>query len=160
MCCSIITVLDAEFCNFFSNCSYLQVCMYTLLVVHTTEHLVVIWATNCRRLYTECSNYGSACRQPTIPITVVLCRWCSVTLRKIRRWQLLTLRKCCLALAFQHPHCETDADSEWSVGERHFFATTNETTSIVKPTRCNNVSNLFYFGIILHVSDSLSVHHQ
>ena len=32
--------------------------------------------------------------------------------------------------------------------------------SIVKPTRCTNVSNLFYFGITLHVSDGLSVHHQ
>jgi len=28
--------------------------------------------------------------------------------------------------------------------------------SIVKPTRCTNVSNLFYFGITLHVSDGLS----
>ena len=34
------------------------------------------------------------------------------------------------------------------------------THSIVKPTRCTNVSNLFYFGITLHVSDGLSVHHQ
>ena len=32
--------------------------------------------------------------------------------------------------------------------------------SIVKPTRCTNVSNLFYFGMTLHVSDSLPVHHQ
>ena len=31
---------------------------------------------------------------------------------------------------------------------------------IVKPTRCTNVSNLFYFVITLHVSDGLSVHHQ
>ena len=31
--------------------------------------------------------------------------------------------------------------------------------SMVKPTRCTNVSNLFYFGITLHVSDGLSVHH-
>jgi len=31
---------------------------------------------------------------------------------------------------------------------------------IVKPTRSTNFSNLFYFGIRLHVSDSLSVHHQ
>ena len=31
---------------------------------------------------------------------------------------------------------------------------------IVKPTRCTNVSNLFYFGVNLHVSDGLSVHHQ
>ena len=35
------------------------------------------------------------------------------------------------------------------------------TISIVKPTRCTNVSNLFYFGNdTLHVSDGLSVHHQ
>jgi len=32
--------------------------------------------------------------------------------------------------------------------------------STVKPTRCTNVSNLFYFGMTLHVSDGLSVHHQ
>jgi len=33
--------------------------------------------------------------------------------------------------------------------------------SIVKPTRCNNVSNLFYFwNDTLHVSDGISVHHQ
>jgi len=32
--------------------------------------------------------------------------------------------------------------------------------SIVKPTRCTNVSNLFYFGMTLHVSDGLFVHHQ
>jgi hypothetical protein len=34
------------------------------------------------------------------------------------------------------------------------------TISIVKPTRCTNVSNLFYFGMTLYVSGSLSVHHQ
>jgi len=33
-------------------------------------------------------------------------------------------------------------------------------TSIVKPTRCTNVSNLLNFGITLHVSYGLSVHHQ
>jgi len=32
--------------------------------------------------------------------------------------------------------------------------------SIIKPTRCTNVSKLFYFGITLHVSDGLSVHHH
>jgi len=32
--------------------------------------------------------------------------------------------------------------------------------SIVRPTRCTSVSNLFYFGITLHVPDGLSVHHQ
>jgi len=32
--------------------------------------------------------------------------------------------------------------------------------SIVKPTRCINVSNLFYWSNNLHVSDGLSVHHQ
>jgi len=32
--------------------------------------------------------------------------------------------------------------------------------SMVKPTRCTNVSYLFYFGITLHVSDDISVHHQ
>jgi hypothetical protein len=33
--------------------------------------------------------------------------------------------------------------------------------SLVKPTRCSNVSNLFYFGNdTLHASDGLSVHHQ
>ena len=32
--------------------------------------------------------------------------------------------------------------------------------SIVKPTRCTKVSKLFNFGIPLHVSDGLSVHHQ
>jgi len=33
--------------------------------------------------------------------------------------------------------------------------------SVVKPTRCTNVSNLFYFlNDTLHVSDGLSVHHQ
>jgi len=31
--------------------------------------------------------------------------------------------------------------------------------SIVKPTRCTNVSNLFW-NDTLHVSDSLSIHHQ
>ena len=35
------------------------------------------------------------------------------------------------------------------------------TISIVKPTRCTNVSNLFYFwNDTVHVSDGLSVHHQ
>ena len=33
-------------------------------------------------------------------------------------------------------------------------------SSIVKPTRCINVSNLFYCINNLHVSDGLSVHHQ
>jgi hypothetical protein len=32
--------------------------------------------------------------------------------------------------------------------------------SIVKPTRCTNVPNLFYFGMTLHVSGSRSIHHQ
>jgi len=32
--------------------------------------------------------------------------------------------------------------------------------SIIKPTRCINVSNLFYWSNTLHVSDGLSVHHQ
>ena len=32
--------------------------------------------------------------------------------------------------------------------------------SMVKPTRYTNVWNLFYFGITLHVSDGLSVHHH
>ena len=32
--------------------------------------------------------------------------------------------------------------------------------SVVKPTRCMNVSNLFYWSNTLHVSDGLSVHHQ
>jgi len=32
--------------------------------------------------------------------------------------------------------------------------------SIVKANRCTNVSNLFYFGMTLHVSYRLSVHHQ
>ena len=33
--------------------------------------------------------------------------------------------------------------------------------SVAKPTRCTNVSNLFYFGNdAVHVSDGLSVHHQ
>jgi len=32
--------------------------------------------------------------------------------------------------------------------------------SIVKPTRCINVSNLFYWSNTLHVSDGLSVHNQ
>jgi len=32
--------------------------------------------------------------------------------------------------------------------------------SIVKPTRCTSISNLFYFGMTLHVLDSLSIHHQ
>jgi len=34
---------------------------------------------------------------------------------------------------------------------------------IVRPTRCSNVSNLFYFGMrndTLHCSDGLSVHHE
>jgi hypothetical protein len=37
---------------------------------------------------------------------------------------------------------------------------TSQTFSIVKPTRCTNVSNLFYFGIALHVSDGFPVHRQ
>ena len=32
--------------------------------------------------------------------------------------------------------------------------------SIVKPTRCINISNLFYWSNILHVSEGLSIHHQ
>jgi len=32
--------------------------------------------------------------------------------------------------------------------------------TIVKPTIHTNVSNLFYFGMTLYVSDGLSVHHQ
>ena len=32
--------------------------------------------------------------------------------------------------------------------------------SIVKQTRCTNVSNYLFFGITLHVSDGLSTHHQ
>jgi len=32
--------------------------------------------------------------------------------------------------------------------------------SIVKQTRCTNVSNLFYIGMTLYISDGLSVHHQ
>ena len=32
--------------------------------------------------------------------------------------------------------------------------------SIVKPARCTSVSNLFYFGMTLYVSDGLSVRHQ
>jgi hypothetical protein len=32
--------------------------------------------------------------------------------------------------------------------------------SIAKPTRCINVSNLFYWSNTLHVSDGLSVHHK
>jgi len=35
------------------------------------------------------------------------------------------------------------------------------TISMVKPTRCTNASNLFYFGMTtVLVSDGLSVHHQ
>ena len=34
------------------------------------------------------------------------------------------------------------------------------TISIIKPTRCTNVSNLFYFGMTLDVLDGLSVHHR
>jgi len=37
---------------------------------------------------------------------------------------------------------------------------TAQSFSIVKPTRCIKVSNLFYWSNILHVSDGLSVHHQ
>jgi len=38
---------------------------------------------------------------------------------------------------------------------------TEYSISIVKTTRCTNISNLFCFGInTLHVSDGLSVHHQ
>jgi len=36
----------------------------------------------------------------------------------------------------------------------------NSVTYIVKPTRCINVSNLYYWSNTLHVSVSLSVHHQ
>jgi hypothetical protein len=32
--------------------------------------------------------------------------------------------------------------------------------SIVKPTNCTSVPNLFYFGMTLHVSGGVSVHHQ
>jgi len=35
-----------------------------------------------------------------------------------------------------------------------------QSSSIVKPTRCINVSNLLYWSDTLHVSDGLSVHHQ
>ena len=34
------------------------------------------------------------------------------------------------------------------------------TIFIVTPNRCTNVSNLFYFGVTLHVSGGLSVHYQ
>ena len=34
------------------------------------------------------------------------------------------------------------------------------TLSIVRPTRCTNVSNLFYWSNAVHVSDGLSVYHQ
>jgi len=36
---------------------------------------------------------------------------------------------------------------------------TADSISLVKLTRCINVSNLFYLGMTLHVSDGLSVHH-
>ena len=39
-------------------------------------------------------------------------------------------------------------------------ATHRNIISTVKPNRCTNVSNLFYFGMTLHVSDNLSGHHQ
>jgi len=32
--------------------------------------------------------------------------------------------------------------------------------SIVKPTKCTGISNLFYFWMTLHISDGLSVRHQ
>ena len=32
--------------------------------------------------------------------------------------------------------------------------------ALMKPTRCINVSNLFYWSNTLHVSDGLSVRHQ
>ena len=113
----------------------------TLLV--TTEHLVVIWATKCRRLYIECSNNGGACRQQIMAIRVALCRLNSVTLRNFRRWLLLPSRKGWLAVTSLHPHCERDANSEWSVAQRHFFTTTTEHTSTVKPTKCTIASSLF-----------------
>ena len=38
---------------------------------------------------------------------------------------------------------------------------TGYTVSLVKPTRCTSVSNLFYFGMTLYIfSDGPSVHHQ
>ena len=41
-----------------------------------------------------------------------------------------------------------------------FLYKSNNCVSIVKPIRCTNISNLFDFGITLHASDGLSVHHQ
>jgi len=40
------------------------------------------------------------------------------------------------------------------------YAVRRNIISIVKPTRCTNVSNLFYFGMTVHVLDGLSVRHQ
>ena len=40
------------------------------------------------------------------------------------------------------------------------FTEEMQIVSIVKPTRCVNVSNLFYWSNAVHVSDGLSVHHQ
>ena len=65
-------------------------------------------------------------------------------------------------------HCTyhtLQAQNSWNtVGSRHRFdvhrALNRNIISIANPTRCTNVWNLFYFGIILHVSDGLSVHHQ
>jgi len=50
-------------------------------------------------------------------------------------------------------NCETQRCLTCSTLSPFFF-------SIVKPTRCINVSNLFCWSNTLHVSDGLSVHHQ
>ena len=38
------------------------------------------------------------------------------------------------------------------------FRQLSSSLSIVRPTRCTSVSNLFYFGMTLYISDGLSVH--
>ena len=59
-----------------------------------------------------------------------------------------------LALNFFRKHCPV-------VSEIMTLQTnTQQHISIVKPSRCINVSNLFFWSNTLHVWDGLSVHHQ
>jgi len=56
-------------------------------------------------------------------------------------------------------HFETSG-THYPPAKQHHIPQEWKPFPIVKPTRCTNVSNLFFWSNILHVSDGLSVHHQ
>jgi len=71
-------------------------------------------------------------------------------------WQLFKQRKCLEKIThhFYDSTQQTDISLCFTEFNKAYYI------SMVKLTRCTNVSNLFYFGITLHVSDDLSVHHR